>query len=68
MRYGFQRRGTHGLKPDFSRPLRWARQGWAGIYFKPVIIKFLEELKRHPNVPYIPFGDGLKQIIPNEYR
>jgi hypothetical protein len=42
--------------------------GWAGLYFNPVILQFLDELKTHPNVPYIPFGEGLTELIPPEFR
>jgi hypothetical protein len=33
-----------------------------------VIIQFFEELKTHPNVPFKPAGEGLKEIIPKEMQ
>jgi arylsulfatase len=42
--------------------------GWAGMYFAPVIMQFFDELKTHPNIKYQPFGEGLNEIIPSEYR
>ena len=45
-----------------------ADNGWIGMYFGPVIFQFFDELKTHPNVPYKPFGEGLLEIIPPEYR
>jgi hypothetical protein len=58
---------THG---HASSPGRYSGSdnGWAGLYFAPVIFQFFDELKTHPNVPYKPFGEGLFEIIPPEYR
>jgi len=42
--------------------------GWAGVYFGPVMEQFFSELKTHPNVPYTPSGEGLEQIIPAEFK
>ena len=45
-----------------------ADNGWVGMKIVPVLLKFFEELKTHPNVPYTPAGEGLKEIIPAEYK
>jgi hypothetical protein len=45
-----------------------ADNGWVGMKIVPVLLKFFEELKTHPNIPFIPSGEGLKEIIPAEYK
>lgn len=45
-----------------------ADNGWVGVYMGPVMIRFFEELKTHPNIPFKPSGEGLREIIPPEYR
>jgi hypothetical protein len=30
--------------------------------------QFWDELKTHPNIPYIPFGAGSFETIPEQYR
>ena len=42
--------------------------GWIGVLLLPPVVAFFEELKTHPNVPYVPSGEGITEIIPNEYR
>jgi arylsulfatase A-like enzyme len=42
--------------------------GWTGVLFSPVLLQFFDELKTHPNVPYVPGGEGLDQIIPKELQ
>ena len=45
-----------------------ADNGWIGVLTMPPMLQFFEELKTHPNVPYIPSGEGMTEIIPPEYR
>ena len=45
-----------------------ADNGWIGLYFVPVMSRFFAELKTHPNVPYIPFGEGRYLAIPDEFK
>jgi arylsulfatase A-like enzyme len=42
--------------------------GWAGLYFNPVILQLFNELKTHPNVAYQPFGEGITELIPPGLR
>jgi hypothetical protein len=42
--------------------------GWIGVLTLPPLIQFLEELKTHPNLPYIPSGEGLTELIPKELQ
>ena len=42
--------------------------GWIGILTMPPMLQFFEELKTHPNVPYILSGEGMTEISPPEYR
>jgi arylsulfatase len=42
--------------------------GWIGVLLLPPVVTFFAELKTHPNVPYVPSGEGITEIIPNEYR
>jgi len=42
--------------------------GWAGMYMAPHVIQLFEEMKKVPNKEYIPFGEGLPKIIPQEYK
>ena len=53
-----------------SSPGRYSGQdnGWVALYINPQFIQFFEELKTHPNIPYKPWGEGLFEIIPPEYR
>jgi arylsulfatase len=53
-----------------SSPGRYsgADNGWIALYMNPVMLPFFAELKTHPNIPYKPWGPGLWEIIPAEYR
>lgn len=53
-----------------TSPGRWSGQdgGWAAIYVNPYLMKFFEELKTHPNIPYQPWGPSLGKLIPEENR
>ncbi|WP_248323667.1 arylsulfatase [Caballeronia sp. Sq4a] len=53
-----------------TSPGRYSGQdnGWIGLFFVPVMTRFFSELKTHPNVPYIPFGEGRYLAIPEEFR
>jgi hypothetical protein len=42
--------------------------GWAGLYFNPIILQLFDELKAHPNVEYHPFGEGITELIPPGFR
>jgi hypothetical protein len=41
---------------------------WIGILMVPPVMQFFEELKTHPNLPYVPSGEGLTEIIPTDLR
>jgi arylsulfatase len=58
---------THGNQTSPGR-YSGSDNSWAGVYATPVIIQFFEELKTHPNVPFKPAGEGLKEIIPKEMQ
>ena len=53
-----------------TSPGRYSGQdnAWIGLYIYPHLIPFFEEFKTHPNVPYIPFGEGFSAMIPAEFR
>lgn len=53
-----------------TSPGRYAGQdnGWIGIDVNPSLVQFFEELKKYPNLPYKPFGAGMWQLVPSEYR
>jgi hypothetical protein len=38
------------------------------VLFAPVLYQLFDELKTHPNVSYMPGGEGLDQIIPKEIQ
>lgn len=38
------------------------------MYTARVLVQFWDELKRFPNIPYKPFGPGMWEAIPREYR
>jgi len=42
--------------------------GWAGMYFASHVIPFIEDMKKYPNKNYIPFGEGLREMIPEEFK
>ncbi|MCV9927953.1 arylsulfatase [Flavobacterium sp. LS1R49] len=42
--------------------------GWAGMYMAPRVMKLFEEMKKVPNKKYIPFGEGLTKLIPDDYK
>jgi len=51
-------------------PGRYSGQdnGWIALYINPVLIDFFDELKKYPNKSYLPWGEGLKKIVPEEYQ
>jgi hypothetical protein len=42
--------------------------GWIGVLMMPPLLQFFEELKTHPNIPYVPSGEGVTEIIPKELQ
>jgi hypothetical protein len=34
----------------------------------PRLMRFFEELKTHPNIPYESWGEGLAKIIPDDFK
>ncbi len=53
-----------------SSPGRYSGQdsGWIGLYINPYLVNFFEEMKKYPNLPYVPWGEGLAKIIPDEFK
>jgi len=41
---------------------------WIGVLVMPPLLQFFEELKTHPNLPFVPSGEGLTEIIPKELQ
>jgi hypothetical protein len=37
-------------------------------FVMPPLLQFFEELKTHPNLPYVPSGEGVTEIIPKELQ
>jgi arylsulfatase len=63
--------GAAPTRGDFkTSPGRYAGEdnGWIGLYISPVLDKFWDEMKAHPNIPYKPFGAGSWESIPPEFR
>ncbi len=63
--------GAAPTRGDFkTSPGRYSGQdnGWIAMYTTPMLVQFWDELKRIPNIPYKPFGPGMWEIIPPEYR
>jgi arylsulfatase len=58
---------THGNQTSPGR-YSGSDNGWVGMYAMPRMVQFFEELKTHPDVPYKPAGEGMREIIPPEYR
>jgi hypothetical protein len=51
-----------------SPKLLGSDNGWIGILVMPPLLQFFEELKTHPNLPYVPSGEGVTEIIPKELQ
>ena len=53
-----------------TSPGRYSGQDstWAALYINPHLVSFFDEMKKYPNIPYTPWGEGLSKIIPDEFR
>jgi arylsulfatase len=63
--------GAAPTRGDFkSSPGRYSGQdnGWIAMYTAPVLVQFWNDIKSFPNIPYKPFGPGMWEAIPKEYR
>jgi arylsulfatase A-like enzyme len=58
---------THGNQTSPGRS-SGSDNGWIGILVMPPLLQFFEELKTHPNLPYVPSGEGVTEIIPKELQ
>jgi arylsulfatase len=58
---------THGNQTSPGR-YSGSDNGWIGILVMPPLLQFFEELKTHPNLPYVPSGEGVTEIIPKELQ
>ena len=62
--------GAAPTNGNATSPGRYSGQdnAWIALYMNPVMIQFFDEMKTHPNIPYIPWGEGMKKIIPSEFE
>jgi len=42
--------------------------GWVGVYSNPVILGFMESVKKYPNIPTIPIGAAIGSDLPQFLR